>query len=146
MLALAAWTLFVWGGRIRNVANDDQLSGWSLAWRFGLAAAFVVLALALLVAIVRHRAILAGRRRGGPLPPVPPEVNRVAISLALAGSAVWLVRGVDIAAGDHSIGFKVVHLVLAVTTIALSCLVVGQLRAAARTPRRGAPVVAPAGR
>jgi hypothetical protein len=42
--------------------------------------------------------------------------------LALAGwtVGVWVVRDVGILTGDHGVGFKVVHTVLAVVSIALS--------------------------
>jgi hypothetical protein len=52
--------------------------------------------------------------------------HRRAAVLALAGwtVAVWAVRVVGIAGGDHSAGFVVVHLVLAGVSIALSVLAV----------------------
>jgi hypothetical protein len=47
-------------------------------------------------------------------------------TLALAGwtVVVWIVRGVDIATGDHSAGFVVVHLALGVISIALAAVAV----------------------
>ena len=106
-LVLGAWTLFVWGGRLRNIANDESLTGWALGWRAGLAAIFVGLALAVVTAIfVRRRAL-----------------KPAALALATTGIVVWLVRGTDIALGDHRAAFIAVHTVLAVVTIALSVLV-----------------------
>ena len=106
-LVLAAWTLFVWGGRLRNIAGDETLSGWALGWRAGLAAMFVGLAVAVVAAV------FAGR----------PSLRHAAIALATIGTVVWVVRGVDIALGDHSTAFIAVHTVLAVVTIALSVTV-----------------------
>ena len=60
LFALIVWTLFVWGGRIRNILNDDTLMGWSMTWRLALAGAFVAAAAAALIAILLNsRAISA---------------------------------------------------------------------------------------
>lgn len=94
-LALALWTLLVWGGRIRNAVTGDEGVAPVV-----LAAAFVTLAVAVL-ATRGHRATVCG----------------------LAGwtVAVWVLRAVDIALlSDHDAGFVVVHLVLAVVSIALA--------------------------
>ena len=55
---------------------------------------------------------------------------------ALAGwtVAVWIVRTVGIATGDHDAAFIAVHVVLAVVSIALSVLA---LREQARAAERG---------
>ncbi len=106
-LLLSAWTLFVWGGRLRNIADDDTLSGWALVWRAGLAALFVVLALAVVTAVFLRR----------------PALRSAAFALAAFGIAVWVVRGIDIALGDHSAAFITVHMALAVVTIALGVVV-----------------------
>lgn len=106
-LALSAWTLFVWVGRLRNIAEDDTLTGWGLAWRAGLSSTFVGLALALLVAVFWR----------------PTATRYAALALAAFGTVVWTVRGMDIALGDHSAAFIAVHVVLAVVTIGLSIIV-----------------------
>ena len=49
------------------------------------------------------------------------QLNRLAV-LVLAGitTVVWAVRGVQIALADHSVGFIVVHTVLALVSIGLA--------------------------
>jgi hypothetical protein len=131
VLALVAWTLFVWVGRVRNIVDDEALTGWSRIWRLGFALSFVVLgtvagvlALGRLVAGTR-----AWRSRG---------LWLVAVSLAAYGALTWLVRGIDIALGNHSVGFKVVHVVLAVVSIGLGAWVLGWARSTGWTaPERG---------
>jgi hypothetical protein len=115
-LALCVWTLLVWTTRIGNIWGDDDLSTGEKWGRTGLAASFTVLALAVLVAVVRR-----GPWRG------------LAVK-ALAGwtIAVWLVRSIGIATGEHDAAFITVHLVLAVVSIALSVLA---LREDARASR-----------
>ena len=111
LLALIGWTLFVWGGRIRNILNDDTLMGWSMTWRLALAAAFVAAAVAALIAtLLDSRAISA-----------------TAIVLAVFGIVVWSIRGVDIALGDHSAAFIAVHTALASITIALGLVVLSRV-------------------
>ena len=107
VVALVAWTLFVWVGRLRNIALDDELSGWSMLWRLGLASAFVAAAGATVVALVAR----------------PSAVAATARLLAVFGIVVWVIRGTDIALGDHSAAFIAVHTVLAVVTITLGVLV-----------------------
>jgi hypothetical protein len=68
--------------------------------------------------------VLVVRRQGGPAVLVPALV----IPLAAMTFGTWLVRGFDIAAGDHDLGFIAVHLVLAavsMTLAGLSVVVVG---------------------
>ena len=103
-LALAGWTLFVWTTRIGNIWRDDASTSSKLA-STALALSFTALALG--VGIVAARGMWAALR---------PAV------LALAGwtTAVWIVRSLTILAGDRSVGFKVVHGVLAVVSIALA--------------------------
>jgi hypothetical protein len=102
---LLGWTLLVWVSRIRNILDDDGLSGGGRAWRLGAAVVFVVLAAVVFV---------ARRRR-----------SRRATAL-LGGLVVWTVgwwsiRGVGILLdGNHDAGFKLVHTVLMVGSIALA--------------------------
>ena len=86
--ALAAWTLFTWGTRIRNAVQDEET-----AVAFVLPAVLVVLAV---LAVVRPR--------------------RWARLLALATSLAWLVRVPMILLSDHDASFKIVHTALAVVT------------------------------
>ena len=90
--ALPIWTLLVWTTRIRNIVADDW-TATDLILPIGL----TVLAVAALV-----------RRRPGLL------------VLAAATTAVWVVRLPLVLVHDHPAGFKVVHAVLAIASIALS--------------------------
>jgi hypothetical protein len=118
-LGLVAWTLFVWLGRIRNVAADEALEGAEKLWPLALSGGLSSLAVALLVTLLLR-----------PLTARP--VLALAYALAGVSSAVWIVRGIDIALGTHELGFKVVHTVLAVVTLSLSVLVVRHLRSSTR--------------
>jgi hypothetical protein len=119
-VVLSAWTLPVWTTRIGNIWGDDDLTTGEKWGRTGLAMSFTVLAVAVLIAVVR-RAPWRG-----------PAVK------ALAGwtIAVWLVRALGIAMGDHEAAFVLVHLVLAVVSIALSVLALREARADAIAVRR----------
>lgn len=97
LILLVVWTLLVWSSRIRNVLQDDDLSGFGTAWRLGAAALFLVLAVA---AAVRTRPWLA-----------------VLVAWTVGW---WLVRGIGILVDDHDVGFKVVHTVLMVVSIGLA--------------------------
>ena len=109
-IGFALWTLFVWGGRLRNLWQEPgplaDVSRWSLAGAIAFSAGGL---LVLLTSLVRR-----------------PGIVRQAAVGALAGltAVVWAIRAVDIAVGDHSIGFIVVHLVLAVVSVALAALAV----------------------
>lgn len=86
------------------------MSRWSLVGSI----VFCVLGIAVLALwSAQRRTSTPGRRLDRPL---------LAAVGALAGftTAVWVVRAIDIAAGDHSIGFIVVHVVLALVSIALA--------------------------
>jgi hypothetical protein len=96
VVLLAAWSLFVWGVRIRNAAGDLGPTLLSLS--------FVVLAVAVLVS-------------RGARPPT--------LALAGWTVAVWAVRLVDIAVlSDHEPAFVAVHAVLAVVSIGLAAAAV----------------------
>jgi hypothetical protein len=94
LLVLPLWTLFVWVGRIRNVFDGDEPKA-------GVIVPILLVVLALIA--------LVDRRRGLPL-------------LALATVAVWAVRVPLVLVRDHSIGFKVVHVVLALVSIGLAAV------------------------
>ena len=111
-VALAGWTLFVWGNRIRNIVRDE---GWVTHWRMAVAVAFVVIALCLLAASLLAAVFskgVAGRRVD--------VVRPLGSALAVVGSIWWVVRDLGILFADHSVAFKVVHTALAVITVALS--------------------------
>ena len=107
-MLLAAWTVFVWTTRIRNVLGDDELDSGAKAGRVALSLSFTLLAGLVVWAALRHRDRL-----------------RPAV-LLLAGWTVlvWAVRSIGIVGGGHSTAFVVVHLVLAVVSIGLSWLAV----------------------
>ena len=96
--ALAGWTVFVWGTRIRNIVRDG---GGTLS----ILVALGLVALAVIVAISLVRA-------GTPRWAVP--------ALAAATLAAWAVRAPMILLGDQGAAFKVVHTVLALVSIALA--------------------------
>ena len=106
VIALVAWTGVVWTTRIGNIWGDDALGTGEKWGRTGLAVSFTVLAGATAWALLQRAAWL-----------------RTA-TLLLAGwtAAVWAMRAVGIATGDHSAAFIVVHLVLATVSIALAGL------------------------
>jgi hypothetical protein len=110
---LAGWTLFVWTSRIGNIWNDADASTGSKVGSTALALSFTVLAVAVVV---------TGWRRA--------ERERWTAVVALAAwtTGVWLVRMITIAGGDRAVGFKVVHGVLAVVSIALAVWAVSALR------------------
>jgi cobalamin synthase len=107
-IALCAFTLLVWTTRIGNIWGDDGLTDGEKWGRTGLAVSFTVLVLAVAYAVLR-RAPWQG----------------VAVKV-LAGwtVGVWVTRSFGIATGDHEAGFVVVHLVLAVVSVALAALAV----------------------
>jgi hypothetical protein len=114
---LVFWSLGVWGWRVRNVLTDE-LVGFELAWRLGLAAAFVLLALwALRSAMVLWR---DGASDWWCC------VSGAVLSLAVLNLVVWPVRASQIAIGEWSTGFKVVHTLLAAVSVVLGLLVVFQ--------------------
>lgn len=123
-VGLVAWTLFVWTTRIANIWRDDALDTGEKWGRTALALSFTVLAVAVVVALVR--------RAGGPL--------RVAIgALAVWSVAVWVVRDARIVTADHGVGFKAVHVVLGVVSIALAGLAWREEQRAASAPRPAVP-------
>lgn len=94
LLVLPLWTLFVWVGRIRNIVDGDESKA-------GVIIPIILTVLALVA--------LVDRRRGLPL-------------LAVATVAVWAVRVPIVLLRDHSVGFKVVHVVLALVSIGFAAL------------------------
>jgi len=96
--ALAGWTAFVWGTRVRNITRDGG-GAVSLLVALGMVALAVVVAVAL-------------ARGGTPRWAVP--------ALAAATVAAWVVRTPGILLGDQGVAFKVVHTALALVSIALA--------------------------
>ncbi len=117
---LAAWTLLVWVGRLRNVVVDDDLSGWSFTWRLLVALGFTSVGLALAALLILHRLSVS----------MASGSARLGAGLAVVGSIWWLVRGIGILVADYSVGFKLVHSALALVTVLVSLTVL-------RTQQRG---------
>ncbi len=122
-VALAGWTLFIWGNRIRNIVRDE---GWVTHRRMAVAVAFVVVALCLLASVLLALVADTGVADKG-----VDVVRPVGLVLAAVGSVWWIVRDLGILFADHSVPFKVVHTVLAAITLALSVWV---FRAGKRLP------------
>ncbi len=104
-LALGIWTIVIWGSRLRNILADDELTGGALALALVIAVGFVVLAFGLLASLLKrpvwHRGLLG--------------------VLVVAGIVRWTVRGPLILISDEwEVGFKVVHTLLWLVTVALS--------------------------
>lgn len=119
------WTLFVWGGRIRNVMADADAEGAQRWGPLALSVSFVALALVTAVLFARrfrsHRSVVA---------------SSVMLQV-LAGwtTAVWVLRAGDIAlAGDHAPGFVAVHVALAAVSIVLAAWAVLADRSATARP------------
>ncbi len=138
------WTLFVWGGRLRNLVQDEggltQASRWSLVG----SVLFTVLAVLLLAAVGLARRADRSAGGDGTGRPGPGLAERPAVGvLAALTVGVWSVRAVDIALEDHEPGFIVVHVVLALVSMTLAALAVRSLRSGL-TPElvdRGRPPV-----
>jgi hypothetical protein len=113
VFALLAWTFLVWTTRIGNIWGDAELDAAERWGRTGLALSFTVLAAAVIVAY------WYGERLG---------VRRAVLALCGWTVAVWTVRSAAILLGDWSVGFKAVHLVLAISSIALSVVALRSLR------------------
>ena len=106
-IALVAWSLFVWVGRVRNVLADDGLDAEGRNLRLALALSFVVPAAVLAIAI----AVDFRRRLTSSAP------AWLAAAFAVWTVLVWFIRGSDIAFdGSYDIGFRLVHSVLAVVS------------------------------
>ena len=103
-----AWTAVVWVGRIRNVVGDDELTAGVRTWRLVVAVAFLVLAalLATLPLGLWHRRPLGS--------------TRLVAVFCLWTIVFWTVRGGGMLFGDHDVGFKVVHTMLALASIGLA--------------------------
>ena len=110
--ALAGWTVFVWGTRVRNIARDG---GGSLS----LIVALALVGLGVLVAVSLVRG-------GTPRWAVP--------ALAAATVAAWAVRAPMILTGDHGVAFKVVHTVLALVSVGLAVAALRSVTSAAGAP------------
>jgi len=109
LVALGVWSLFVWATRIDNVLAQDDLTGAGRAARLALALSFTAAGVAFLVVAWRAR---------------DRSLSRTEALVIDAGCwwtiGVWVVRGAQIALGDHDAAFIIVHAVLGVVSIALA--------------------------
>lgn len=103
---LVLWTLFVWVGRLRNLAAAD--GGFATASRWSLVGSIVFVSLAVLVGfglvLKNSSRVTAG----------------IVAVLALVTIGVWIVRAIGIVLADHSWPFIAVHCLLAVVSIGLA--------------------------
>ena len=111
--AFVAWTLFVWIGRIRNALTDPELTGSDRVGPLVLSTVFVLGAIVLGALLYRDHVAAT-----------PSSARTLRLAAWVVGgytTVVWIVRAGDIAlAGDHEAAFVVVHVVLAVVSIALA--------------------------
>lgn len=104
-LALGIWTVVIWGSRLRNILNDDELTGGALALALSIAVGFVALGLGLLASLVFE-----------------PSWRRLLLGILVVGGIVrWTVRGpLILISSEWEVSFKVVHTILWLVTVALS--------------------------
>lgn len=95
------WTLFMWVTRTRLIFTEDDLSVGDVVLRILPVFLFVALALVLVVSVRTGR----------------PDLPQTVAAFALWTTSYWLIRVVLISFRDHSVGFKVVHAVLATVSI-----------------------------
>ena len=101
-LVAAGWTAFVWATRVANAVGDDDAGAGEIAGSVLLAVSFLTLAALVAFTAVRRRELLF----------------RSVLALSVWTVAVWAVRTVDIVGSEHGVGFVVVHLALAVISVA----------------------------
>jgi hypothetical protein len=104
--ALVLWSVYVWTTRIVNTVTGDE-AGWMTSVTLSLSVIGLAGAAGVVLVRARSRALTVVEAR-------------IWQALAVWTVLVWLVRGVEIAVSDHEIGFKVVHIVLGVVSIALA--------------------------
>ncbi len=115
--ALCGWTLLTWTTRVPLAWSDDALDTGEKLLATLPVLAFVVLAAAALVALLRRS----------------PRARTAVVALAGWSLAYWAVRLPLILFNDHPAGFLVVHAALALVAGVLSVLALCFL-AAERTP------------
>lgn len=104
-LALVIWTVGIWGSRVRNIFEDEELVGGERI------AALVVALFLVIAAVLVGVSMLRSLKWHGQALGV----------LVLAGVARFTIRGVAIlASSEWDVGFKVVHTVLWAVTVILS--------------------------
>lgn len=105
--ALVVWTLGIWGSRMRNIQADTELVGFDRTVALAVAFAFLASASITGAAVLRT---------------APWEMYPL-LALVALGIVRWTWRGTAILFSDEwEVGFKVVHTVLWLVTVALSVL------------------------
>ena len=120
---LVAVTVVVWAVRVVNVFGDDSLSGSARLWRLLVAGCFLAFA-GLAVVVLSGR--WAGHRLGS---------TRLVAMFCLWTMVFWAVRSIGILLGDYDAEFTLVHVLLAVVSVA-AALPVYRLDRAAGNRRR----------
>jgi hypothetical protein len=117
LIALCAWTVFVWGNRIANAWSSTTETTSAKVISTLLAASFLALAAGGVVVLARSWAR-----------PVTQAARNFLTAFAAWTVAVWCVRIVGIGLADHGAGFKVVHVVLGLISMGLAVAVVRSVR------------------
>ena len=131
---LVAVTVVVWVVRVVNVFGDDSLSGSARLWRLLVAGCFLAFA-GLAVVVLSGR--WAGHRLGS---------TRLVAMFCLWTMVFWAVRSIGILLGDYDTEFTLVHVLLAVVSVAAALPVyrldraAGNLRRPSISDRSGRPV------
>ncbi len=94
----------MWTTRIRNVLGDDEASTTSTMTGLVMSVMLIGLAAAVTVGVLTHRSWM----------------RQALMALGAVTVGVWLVRATDIVVSDHGAAFKIVHVVLALISIALA--------------------------
>ena len=128
VLAFVLWTAFVWANRISNTLRSDESTG---AKTFSTVLSIVLLLFGLAVLIVTVRAWRRGLRDTG---------AGVLVAAGAVTVVVWVVRVPQILLADHTVGFKAVHVVLGLVSIALAVAVVRVGLAARRALQPRPPI------
>jgi hypothetical protein len=128
LAAFVAWTLFIWLNRLANAWGSDTEGTAGKVVSTVLAAAFLLFA--------AHGVVVLLRTWRGRLTAADARVLQAFVATTVV---VWVVRIVQISAGDHTVGFKVVHAALGVVAIALG---VGVWRTAVAARSGGRPAEA----
>ena len=97
--------MFVWGTRVRNIGNDDTMGGGEKALAFLVCVVFIGAAFAMLALLVTRQSA---------------RLRLVLPVFAIATVGWWAVRSVFIVVHDHSMAFRVVHIVLGIISSVLA--------------------------
>jgi uncharacterized membrane-anchored protein len=102
-IVFGSYCVLVWATRIRNALGQDDLSAGGKAVAVGVASAFTVGGIAVLVAALRRAQLVAAVR-----------------VLAAVTIVYWPIRVVQIVLADHGAAFVAVHVALGVISVGLS--------------------------